>query len=340
MQALYIDVKYLNLVSNRLPLYKQKRDFLWNFRCPICGDSQKNLTKARGYVHKKETGLFYKCHNCGVGLSFANFLKELDVRLHSEYIMERYSNGVSKYSNSNAIAIVEKPTLEFKTPKFSKIKLTIPCVKDLEDDHYCKQYIKSRNIDGDKYKYLYFAEDFKEWVDSLNIGINYQLMKDEPRLVIPFFDKDENLIAAQGRSLRGDSQLRYITIKVEEDAPKIFGLNTWDENKTTYIVEGPIDSLFVDNSLAMAGADLSTYSSMFENKDVVFIYDNEKRNKEIVKKMSQIIDRNYKIVIWPRHIVQKDINDMFSNGVNIMEIIHKNTYQGLTAKTKLMEFKL
>ena len=148
------------------------------------------------------------------------------------------------------------------------------------------------------------------------------------------------MIAAQGRSLRGKSKLRYVTIKVKENSPKIFGMNTWDENKTTYIVEGPIDSLFVENSLAMAGADLSAYRKMFENIDVVFVYDNEKRNKEIVKKMDRIIANNQKIVIWPRHVIQKDINDMILNNVDVMNIIEHNTYQGLTAKTKLLEFKL
>ena len=213
-------------------------------------------------------------------------------------------------------------------------------MKDLEDEHFCKQYVKSRNIEVTKYKYLYFAQDFKKWVENLNLDINYELIEDDPRLVIPFFDKDYNLIAYQGRSLRVISKLRYVTIKIKENAPKIFGLNTWDENKTTYIVEGPIDSLFVENSLAMAGADLSAYRKMFENIDVVFIYDNEKRNKEIVKKMDRIIANNQKIVIWPRHVIQKDINDMILNNVDVMNIIEHNTYQGLTAKTKLLEFKL
>ena len=183
-------------------------------------------------------------------------------------------------------------------------------------------------------------KDFKNWVESLNLDTNYDLIENDPRLVIPFFDKDYNMIAAQGRSLRGKSKLRYVTIKVKENSPKIFGMNTWDENKTTYIVEGPIDSLFVENSLAMAGADLSAYRKMFENIDVVFVYDNEKRNKEIVKKMDRIIANNQKIVIWPRHVIQKDINDMILNNVDVMNIIEHNTYQGLTAKTKLLEFKL
>jgi len=332
--SIYIDVKYLNLLSNRLLLYKQKREYLWNFRCPICGDSQKKTTKARGYIHRKENDLFYKCHNCGVGKTFSNFLKELDVRLHSEYIMERYKTGENKFSN------YKEPKFKFETPQFKKIVLEIPCVKDLDDEHFCKQYVKSRNIELNKYKYLYFAQDFKKWVESLNLDTNYELIEDDPRLVIPFLDKDYNLIAAQGRSLRGGSKLRYVTIKVKENAPKIFGLNTWDENKTTYIVEGPIDSLFVENSIAMAGADLSAYMKMFENTDVVFVYDNEKRNKEIINKMDRIIADNYKIVIWPKHVIQKDINDMILNDIDVMNIIENNTYQGLIAKTKLLEFKL
>ena len=90
----------------------------------------------------------------------------------------------------------------------------------------------------------------------------------------------------------------------------------------------------------MAGADLSAYRKMFKNIDVVFIYDNEKRNKEIVRQMDKIIANNHKIVIWPRHVTQKDINDMILNNVDVMNIIEHNTYQGLTAKTKLLEFKL
>ena len=198
--SIYIDVKYLNLLSNRLPIFKQKREFLWNFRCPICGDSQKKSTKARGYIHRKDNDLFYKCHNCGVGKSFSNFLKELDVRLHSEYIMERYKTGENKFSN------YQEPEFKFETPKFQKIDLNIPCVKDLEDEHFCKQYVKSRNIEVTKYKYLYFAQDFKKWVESLNLDTNYDLIENDPRLVIPFFDKDYNMIAAQGRSLRGKSK--------------------------------------------------------------------------------------------------------------------------------------
>jgi transcription elongation factor Elf1 len=335
--SIFVDVKFLNMLSNRLLLFKQKQEFLWNFRCPICGDSQKKLTKARGYVHRKKNDLFFKCHNCGVGLTFSNFLKQIDTTLHAEYIMERYKNGENGHSN------YKKPTFHFETPKFkkeAKLDLAIPCLTELNDEHLCVKYVQSRLIKSENYKYLYFAQDFKEWVESLNLDHSFELIDNDPRLVIPFIDEQGNLIAAQGRSLDKKSKLRYITIKVIEDAPKIFGLNTLDRSKTAYVVEGPIDSLFVENAIAMAGADLSTSMRFLNDVDLVFVYDNEKRNREIVKKMENIISQNHKIVIWPNTIPFKDINDMVLNDIDVMKILEDNTYKGLQAKMKLVEFKV
>lgn len=335
--SIFVDVKFLTMLSNRLLLFKQKQEFLWNFRCPICGDSQKKLTKARGYVHRKKNDLFYKCHNCGIGLTFSNFLKKIDVNLHAEYVMERYKNGENGHSN------YKKPTFKFDHPIFKKLKkidIGLPCVDELGDEHICKQYVLSRNIDSKKHKYLYFAENFKSWVESLNLDNSYELINNEPRLVIPFFNEKGVLIAAQGRSLDNKSKLRYITVKIIEDAPKIFGLNTIDQTKTVYVLEGPIDSLFVENSIAVAGADLSTSIKFLTDTDLVFVYDNERRNKEIIKKMEKNISQGQKIVIWPNNISHKDINDMVSNNIDVMKILKENTYDSLQAKMKLVMFKV
>jgi len=335
--SIFVDVKFLTMLSNRLLLFKQKQEFLWNFRCPICGDSQKKLTKARGYVHRKKNDLFYKCHNCGIGLTFSNFLKKIDVNLHAEYVMERYKNGENGHSN------YKKPTFKFDHPIFKKLKkidIGLPCVDELGDEHICKQYVLSRNIDLKKHKYLYFAENFKSWVESLNLDNSYELINNEPRLVIPFFNEKGVLIAAQGRSLDNKSKLRYITVKIIEDAPKIFGLNTIDQTKTVYVLEGPIDSLFVENSIAVAGADLSTSIKFLTDTDLVFVYDNERRNKEIIKKMEKNISQGQKIVIWPNNISHKDINDMVLNNIDVMKILKENTYDSLQAKMKLVMFKV
>lgn len=335
--SIFVDVKFLTMLSNRLLLFKQKQEFLWNFRCPICGDSQKKLTKARGYVHRKKNDLFFKCHNCGISLTFSNFLKQIDVNLHAEYIMERYKNGENSHSN------YKKPTFKFDHPIFKKLKkleIGLPSIDELNEDHICKKYVISRNIDSKKYKYLYFAQNFRSWIDSLNLNTSYELIDNEPRLVIPFIDEKGNLIAAQGRSLNNKSKLRYITIKIIEDAPKIFGLNTIDRKKTVYVLEGPIDSLFVENGIAVAGADLSSSINFLKNVDLVFVYDNERRNKQIVKKMEKNINQGHKIVIWPNNIPYKDINDMIMNDINVMEVLKENTFDTLQAKMKLVMFKV
>ena len=87
-----------------------------------------------------------------------------------------------------------------------------------------------------------------------NINIDY------PRLVIPFFDKSGKMFAYQGRAF-GNEQPRYITLKLEDNKEKIYGLERIDFEDHVYVVEGPLDSLFLDNCLAVAGADLDLINS-------------------------------------------------------------------------------
>ena len=166
----------------------------------------------------------------------------------------------------------------------------------------------------------------------------YEIEKDEPRLIIPFVNKNGELMGFQGRAF-GKTSLRYITIKVDENAPKIFGLDSLQRNKPVYVVEGPIDSMFLDNCIAMGGADLTQASLDYVGtKDLVFVFDNEPRNKEILSRIEKIIDMGYNISLFPESISQKDINDMVLGGIDPIElqvIISKNTVSGLSAKAKL-----
>ena len=124
---------------------------------------------------------------------------------------------------------------------------------------------------------------------------------------------------------------------LDEDAPKIYGLERINKSNTIYIVEGPFDSLFLENCVAMAGADLDLRSCGWS--DYICVYDNEPRSREIVNRISKSIDRGDKVVIWPKSIVQKDINDMHLAGHNVMDLVKYNTYQGLKAKVQLNNWK-
>lgn len=336
--ALYVDKKFVSLIANRLERFSQKSDYLWNFRCPICGDSHKNKFKARGYIYRRKNDLFFSCHNCGTSLSFGNLIKTVDRNLYSEYQMERYKTD----SHSN----VAKPdfTMAKEKPKFScdkTTKINLPTIKSLSEDHVAKRYMINRKIPRDKFDRIYYASNFKAFVSEIYPDYDklQSLYENEARLIFPYYDEKNILIGFQGRAI-GESKVKYITIKLDEDNRKVFGLDTVDFNKTVYVVEGPIDSLFLHNSIAMMDASLYNVILLLGDHDYVFVYDNEPRNKDIVKHMQKTIDMKRKVCIWPKNVVQKDINDMILSGmtsVEILDIIDKNTHSELKAK---LEFEL
>jgi len=124
---------------------------------------------------------------------------------------------------------------------------------------------------------------------------------------------------------------------LEEDAPKIYGLDNINNNETVYVTEGPFDSLFLRNSIALCGADGDVRK--WGISSCVWVYDNEPRNRDIVTRISNTIDRGERVVIWPSNIQEKDINDMFLSGHDVQKLIELNIYQSLKAKLKLQTWK-
>ena len=333
--SLYTDQKYVGLISPRLELFKQVRQNLWNSRCPICGDSQKNRSKKRLYIYAKKQDLFVKCHNCGFGSNLGNFIKQLDPHLHSQYIVERYKAGETGQRKS------KEPEFHFEKPKFKPqpTKINLPPIGKLDKEHFARKYFESRKIPESFKDKVYFAEDFKEWAQSVS-KIDYSnLGKEEPRMVIPFFDMEGKLIAAQGRAL-GKNELRYITVKVEEDSLKIYGLDRWNPEDHTYIVEGPIDSMFLPNCLAVAGGDLLTYNG--DKEKTTLIFDNEPRNIHTIKKIMDSISKGWSVVIWSKERKFKDINDLIISGLStdeILDMINTRTMKGLEADWAAREWR-
>lgn len=334
--SVFIDRSFLLQVSPKLQRFAKKKDDLYNFRCPLCGDSQKNKLKSRGYIFRKKNDYFYMCHNCGVSTTFYNFLKQVDPNLLQEYQLERYKNGETGNNN------YPKPDFEEykqETPKFKK-SLELPSIDNLPEAHYAKMYVQQRRIPETFWSQLYYAEDFAAFIQNLGIE-NAGLKEKDSRLVIPFYDKEKNLVALQGRAL-GESKLRYITLKLHDDNKKIYGLDRIDEDKLIYVVEGPIDSMFLENAVATADSNLESITNVLDKSKVALVFDNEPRNKEIVAKMEHAIDNHFNVVIWPPMIEKKDINDMVLDGFSpdeIQDIIDNNTFVNLRAKMEFINWK-
>jgi hypothetical protein len=271
-----------------------------------------------------------------VSTTFYNFLDKVDPSMIKEYALERYKNGETGNNN------YPKPDFEEykqEAPKFKRA-LELPSIESLPEAHFAKVYVQQRRIPETFLSQLYFAEDFAAFIQHLGIE-KEGLHKNDPRLVIPFYDKEKNLVAIQGRAL-GESKLRYITIKLHDDNQKVFGADRIDEDKTIYVVEGPIDSMFLDNAVATADSNLESITSIYDKSKVVLVFDNEPRNKEIVKKIDDAIENHFHVVIWPEMIESKDINDMVIDGFSpdeIQDIISKYTFVNLRAKAELVNWK-
>ena len=333
--SVFLDRNFLFQLSPRLGKFTRKKDDLYNFRCPLCGDSQKDKSKTRGYVYRKANDYFYMCHNCGVSTTFYNFLKQVDPHLHAEYLMERYRDRQSANSHPTT-PVIDVVKVQQQIPE-SKIKL--PTIESLPDDHFAKVYVNSRKIPEKFLTELYYAEDFSKFVASQ--GIDKKIPENDKRLVIPFYDKEKNLIAFQGRSLT-DSKIRYITIKLTEDTKKVFGADRVNTENMIYVVEGPIDSLFISNAVATADSHLEAITDVFDKSNVVLVFDNEPRNKEILKQIERAIDNHFNVVIWPDMIEDKDINDMILSGFSseeLEDIMEKCNYNNLRAKMEFMNWK-
>jgi transcription elongation factor Elf1 len=327
----YIDTKYLNIISSQLQQFKKKGDNLWNFRCPYCGDSKKSRTKARGFVFRKKNDLFFKCHNCGVGASLGNMIKTLDSRTYKDYIMERYKKGVETRSSP-------QPEFHFNAPVFRKkgILKGLKSIKDLPKEHPARRIVEKRRLPPESLSDLYLCESFFKFTNSIIPKKFPSLDGDHPRLLIPFRDENGEVFAYQGRAF-GNEQPKYITIKIDADRDKIFGLDKVDRSKPIYVVEGPLDSLFLDNCIAVAGADFSNMEG-----DLTVIYDNEPRNKEINKQIEKTINQGKSVCLWPDNMKCKDINDMIIDGYSkeqIQEIITNNTFSGVAAKLRFAEWR-
>lgn len=329
----FVDAKYVSLLQPRFEKFAKKKENLYNLRCPYCGDSQKHRTKARGYFYERKGDYVYKCHNCGVGRTLSNFLKEHATDLHSQYILESYketSVGKGTYR--------PEPKFIFEKPKFQHKEEGIISIDKLNNEHPAVQYLLSRKIPQEKFSELYYAEKYKTWVNTQKDTFKV-VDPDHSRIVIPLISNGV-WFGFQARALNPRNPLRYITTILDSDQPKIFNLDGVNYDESVYVTEGPIDSLFLDNAIAMVGADVDwMFVLSNEYTDFVFVYDNEPRNLQIVKRMETIIARQYSIVIWPKNLKEKDINDMVLAGHDVNHLVESNTYSGLEAQVKLTEWK-
>jgi hypothetical protein len=345
MSNLYLESKYARMVGQSVDRWKIKNEnpFHGNGRCPICLDSQKSKSKCRFHIREHAGTVFVSCFNCGYSANLVGFLKTYHPQIMNDYVFEKYKDGVT----SN-VPIITTPKVVFDDAVLKPVKRTserlfaldLPLVSDLPKDHPVARYVASRMLPD--YPFLY-AEKFYEFSSQFNEELS-SCKKDEPRLIIPFFDRSGKTFAYQGRSLAKNSGLKYVTIRIDKKIPNIFGIDRVNFKEPVTIVEGPLDSLFLRNSIASVNASLVATAEKLKsviNKNLVTLcLDSEPRNKEICKMYQSAISAGYRVVIWPSGYGEKvDINDLVKLGLDPQKIIDQNTYCGLTAQIMFDNWK-
>lgn len=338
---LWLEHKYVGLISPRLDRFTRVNQNTYRMRCPLCGDSISNKSKTRGYIYHSKGKLRYHCHNCGVSMGLPFFIKELDPTLYYEYVKENMlENQQQNKEHDEFVKKLQPPKFVAESP-LKKLKK----ISQLQPEHPAKKYVQSRGIPSNYHYKLFYAPKFKEWVNSIIPDKLGEKTPEEPRLIIPFIGKNEQLFGFQGRSFDPNTSLRYITIMLDEDAPRIYNLDSLSDTKTIYVVEGPIDSMFIPNAIATAGGDILTELRLTDlpKERIIIVYDNEPRNPETVKKIAKCIGDGFRVCIWPRNLEHKDINDMIKHGgqtsASVEKIILENSYTGIEANLHLTVWK-
>lgn len=342
----WLEQKYINLLSGSLERFRQKSSSLYNFRCPVCNDSAVNKSKARGFIYLRSGKYFFFCHNCGASKSFTSFLKEQDRLLYDSFLVEKLTFDTNE------------PVQQYKPRSIlsNEFLKHLTKVSSLPADHPCKKYLIARQIPTDVHHQLFFTNDFRKWTNSI-IPNKFSNTDRESRLVLPMFNRENIMFGYTGRAIDSSNEVRYILIITDETQPKLYGINRVNVNEKYYVFEGPIDSLFIQNSLAIMGSHFGRELDLLcaPKDNAVIVYDNQPHNKDVVKNIAKAIRMGYNVCIWPAWVKEKDVNEMVLSRVknkNVIEtekvktaakavqtIIDDHTFSGLNAELELQMWK-
>lgn len=351
--SLFCDYKYFHLIQSQLERCKQIEPAVYNFRCPdiYCGDSQTNKFKSRGYIYERNNMLKFKCHNCGLQSSFSKFLNDFDSQLYKRYLFDNFKDKSEERGGltSNKLSIKDEinnmgnlaerfSNLNTKTKEYPQLD-NLDKLSDLPENHNAIIYCQSRLIPKSQYHRLFYTNHYKQFVNSIVPG-KFSNNYDFPAIVFLLKSEQNKLIAVQGRCLDQSNAIRYLTATINGELAakygRLFGHECVDISKRVYVVEGPLDSLFLPNSIAACGSDLNR-SIQFEN--ATYILDCEPRNKQIYQKNKKLIKEGKSVCLLPSiEYLGQDINDMILNGKSSEDIkllIDNHTYSGLRANIEL-----
>lgn len=334
-----VDTKYIGLISPRLQLFK-KKGRAWNFRCPFCGDSKKKKTLCRGFFFEYKGSVIYKCHNCGLSIGLSAFITKLDGQLAKQYHYETFA----ELGQRRSIPIPAKQeSFSYVVAEEFPAGVTIPRLSVLPPFHPAVAYARLRKLPLDAYDHIWFVERMRD-LEVIAPDRYNNLIPTDARLIMPYYFGPGRMVGLTGRAINPLVQKRYIQMRFEDDVPLVFGLGRHDKNKLTYIVEGPLDSFFLPNAIACGGMDFQKAMDLgiVDRTKTIIVFDNQPRNKDVVKRMSSMVAKKWSTCVWPVNWPYKDINEAVMAGLSplsVQDIIDSNSFFGLRLEMALKAWR-
>ena len=313
---------YVNLLPKLTDKIEKVDSHTYRIRCPKCGDSKKDKTKKRFYLlkEKRRYPAVVVCHNCDLRTTARIFFKEF---LPED--MEKYERGwnnrdISEIKHITSQGnpeydIIEELTEEKRENLFQEelknakekvgnfLKLcTYPVIENPE----ALYYLKIRQIPENYINEMYVLKP--EFYDHKKFRYSY--FRDY--VIIPFVDGTDNkpyyFHSRKFRNLNSDKMSRYLMCPYRTDDPDIkFYMNEIrvNRNETVVIVEGTLDSLHINNSVAVNGIKKITPEliKFFEyryggQENIIYALDNELIDVDSKIKVKELLRRGKRVFLW------------------------------------------
>ena len=264
-----------------------------NLRCNICGDG-KSKRKKRGYLvyDKKRNVIYYKCFNegdcecAGEGNAWSGkkWLRHTAPDIYKAFRSE---------------ALVSNKTFEINLTEVSETSARE------EEEKNINAFLP---IDRCSPEYFSAVKDFclkrmipRKYIKTFLVA---ESGKYNGRLIIPFKDTSGNNYF-QARTLFNQTP-KYLNFTGNRNHA-IFGINEVKSDKPVIVLEGPIDSMFVENSVATLGCSYSeSVQEILNNFNSIYLFDNDKAGYSASKRM---LEKGRPVFLWKRYLQDNGINE-------------------------------
>ena len=327
---LHTDLTYIRLLSSHLQNFKQKSAELFAFSHD-CEDFSRGRPKQRAFIYRRDSEFFVHCHHCGMSNKFSTFMRNVAPTLYDDYRLQRYKK-------MDDAPVIRKEVVQVKKPElvFDAVLDRLKCVASLPRSHPVHALLDKRAISTEARKRLYFAPKFFEFVSQYDERFLGRT-DEHPRLIIPYFNMHGKVFAFTSRAF-GDEKPKYIHTRLSEHEEMIYGLETIDPSKPILVVEGQIDSLFLENCVAVGGASYDCQFLKQIKSNCVIVPDNDfRRNRHVYKQVRKVIEQGFAVALLPEEF-PKDINDCVKEGISpetLKRYIQSHTLSGNGALLEL-----